>query len=876
MCIELFSVVIYYLISTESIDFKKKYYIENFYNTDLSLRYFIISLFGSINILFGIAFIFFFYGSFDNKIISLYFIPNIEGLEYICGNYSNFGFIIFIIGFCIKFGIAPYHFWINGVYDRFKTFFFQYIIIFPKSILLCFIINFFSNFYSDCQIDNKLFSVFFLFTFLGMLNIFFGTFSAFVQTDLKRLLMYSSLTNVGYVFLCIGSNVENSFFIAYSYIIHYTLALFVLFRVINEIEVKINRLFFQWNFSEFSIISFKHKVFITFSFFNLAGLPPFPLFFGKFFIFSHFWINEFFFVFFFMSFFSIIGYAYYFNFIRFIWFNEKFSYFSIFSKVSFYEKKLFNSSNFFFSKIADTKKFFFWSLREGKFSNFYWNFNFEDYFIFNKKQNNDFFDLWSNYNFFFFNKFNSFIEKFEKTITRFFFYFFFIGFFSVSYFITFFKRIFVSYSINKYFFGKKIIFFFFIPSWNENINFYFIEKKNNNQNYYSKNNIFDQLNFFNEKAIKMSNIFFENNIFFWFKKNFINSVNELVYFFFKKFDSFFIINHYGFNHYNSLIHNFYRYQIYENSVIFLKLFTLIVIFFIFFFIKFVSIYNYGFFSFFIFSNFINKYFICSVYFIGLVFLNFFKIFSFFKFFVNNKSFNNFISWIEYNIIIFSFFIWFFFIYVFFTFFTDLNLIRYLLGLITFFFIYFSYPKTIINWFNYNSIEKKTLVQNSSIDFKLKIYKNYQSRKGFFWKKYLNLMIFDFNLSVNFFIILSIFLISMSYSAIVHYNYSFLHLLLIYELIFLSICLFFSVTSYINDQIDGDIMILFIIGVIAAETAIGISFYINTLIGNNFYDSATIDIQKKTIQKEKNIIFYQNIKSVLYKKNFLWSVIVVRI
>jgi hypothetical protein len=72
------------------------------------------------------------------------------------------------------------------------------------------------------------------------------------------------------------------------------------------------------------------------------------------------------------------------------------------------------------------------------------------------------------------------------------------------------------------------------------------------------------------------------------------------------------------------------------------------------------------------------------------------------------------------------------------------------------------------------------------------------------------------------------------------------------------------------------MILFIIGVIAAETAIGISFYINTLIGNNFYDSATIDIQKKTIQKEKNIIFYQNIKSVLYKKNFLWSVIVVRI
>jgi NADH:ubiquinone oxidoreductase subunit K len=135
------------------------------------------------------------------------------------------------------------------------------------------------------------------------------------------------------------------------------------------------------------------------------------------------------------------------------------------------------------------------------------------------------------------------------------------------------------------------------------------------------------------------------------------------------------------------------------------------------------------------------------------------------------------------------------------------------------------------------------------------------------------MIFNFNFSTDFFIILALFLISMSYSAIVHYNYSFLHLLLIYELIFLSICLFFSVTGYITDQIDGDIIILFIIGIIAAETAIGVSFYINTLIGNNFYDNDLINIQKKKIKKEKNIIFYQNIKSVLYKKDFLCSVIV---
>ena len=129
------------------------------------------------------------------------------------------------------------------------------------------------------------------------------------------------------------------------------------------------------------------------------------------------------------------------------------------------------------------------------------------------------------------------------------------------------------------------------------------------------------------------------------------------------------------------------------------------------------------------------------------------------------------------------------------------------------------------------------------------------------------MTFEFNITLDFFIVLSLILISISYSAMIHFNYSFLHLLLIYEMIFLSICLFFSTTGFIVDQIDGDIIVLFIIGVIAAETAIGISFYINTLIGSdniNYNSKHFIFYQKKNIIKEKNIIFYKNKKSLLFK------------
>jgi formate hydrogenlyase subunit 3/multisubunit Na+/H+ antiporter MnhD subunit len=117
--------------------------------------------------------------------------------------------------------------------------------IFPKSIVLCFFINFFSEFSICYPSEEKIFSLVFFFNLLGLFNVFFGTLSAYGQTDLKRLIMYSSLTNIGYIFFCISSNIENSFFIAYSYIIHYTLALFILFRIFNEIEFFTNKKFSQ-------------------------------------------------------------------------------------------------------------------------------------------------------------------------------------------------------------------------------------------------------------------------------------------------------------------------------------------------------------------------------------------------------------------------------------------------------------------------------------------------------------------------------------------------------------------------------------------------------------------------------------------------------
>ena len=742
LSIELFSIIIYYIISVESIDFKKNFYLTKVFNTDISLRYFIISLFGSINILIGISFIFFFFGSFDIKIISTYFIVNTEGVEFFSGNYPNFGFIFFVIGFCIKFGIAPYHFWINGVYDRFKNYFFQYMSIFPKSILLCFFINFFSEF-SLCYPSNEtIFSLSFFFNALGIINILFGTLSAYGQTDLKRLIMYSSLTNIGYIFICISANVENSLFISYSYIVHYTLALFVLFRIVNEIESTTNKNFFQWNFSEFSIIPFKYKFFLTFIFFNLAGLPPFPLFFNKFFIFSYLWINKFFFSFIFMSVFSIIGYAYYFNFIKFVWFNEKFSYISIFFKFSFFEKNTFKK--IFFSSFADITKYCLWSLREGKFENIYWNAenNFDEKIMFFKHKGYkkfSFFDyayISTNYNNFFFKKFESFISNFEKTITRIFFYSFFMSFFFINYIIIFFKKILSSFILIKYYYSKKAIFFFFM-FWN---NFFFssFNWKIKKKIYFMwQNNIFAKTRFF---KFENSDFFYKNNI-----KKAANSIfknekiNSYLTFFYDK-----LYNVFQISKNNNLfispitnVYSTYKIEFYESSFILFKLFICIIIFFIFFFIKFVSNFKYGPSAIVLFSNFIKRIFICTIYFFGTVIFSIFIFIGSFFNFSKNKDFNQFASWIEYNIVIASLVIWTTWIYFFIIDFGSfIYFFRYILIIFFYFAIIFSYPKK-NNWFNFKAYSIKNILQffiTISIRLKYEIYSVYNERKNFFWKK----------------------------------------------------------------------------------------------------------------------------------------------
>src|SRR5690606_21233717 len=81
-------------------------------NTEISIKYYLISALSSSLILFGISLIYGFSGLLNLNELNLFFIDTINlNLTLI------FGFSFILIGIFIKLGIAPFHFWTPDIYE---------------------------------------------------------------------------------------------------------------------------------------------------------------------------------------------------------------------------------------------------------------------------------------------------------------------------------------------------------------------------------------------------------------------------------------------------------------------------------------------------------------------------------------------------------------------------------------------------------------------------------------------------------------------------------------------------------------------------------------------------------------------------------------
>jgi NADH-quinone oxidoreductase subunit N len=193
----------------------------------------------------------------------------------------TFGIVFILVGLAFKISAVPFHMWAPDVYEGSPTSVTLFFTIVPKVAALTVFIRFlyvpFLNLIDQWQM---------ILVFLSIASMLFGAIAAIGQTNLKRLIAYSSISHIGYTLagLATGSNdgIQSS-------IIYITIYIFMNLGLFScLLMMKRNDKYFE-DIEDLSGLSKNHPL-LAFSLlvilFSLAGIPPLAGFFAKFYIFK--------------------------------------------------------------------------------------------------------------------------------------------------------------------------------------------------------------------------------------------------------------------------------------------------------------------------------------------------------------------------------------------------------------------------------------------------------------------------------------------------------------------------------------------------------------------------------------------------------------
>ena len=242
-------------------------------SSEAGLKYFVLSALSSGLLLYGCSLIYGFSGSTNFNVISNQLNTN----EYVL----TFGIVFILVGLAFKISAVPFHMWAPDVYEGSPTSVTLFFTMVPKIAALTVFVRFlyvpFLNLIDQWQM---------IIVFLSIASMLFGAIAAIGQTNIKRLIAYSSIGHIGYTLagLATGSNegIQSSIIYISIYIIM-NLALFSCLLMLKR-----NDQYYE-QIDDLSGLSKNHPL-LSFSFliilFSLAGIPPLAGFFAKFYVFK--------------------------------------------------------------------------------------------------------------------------------------------------------------------------------------------------------------------------------------------------------------------------------------------------------------------------------------------------------------------------------------------------------------------------------------------------------------------------------------------------------------------------------------------------------------------------------------------------------------
>ena len=189
------------------------------------------------------------------------------------------GLVFFFSGLGFKISLVPFHFWTADTYEGAPTPVTGYLSVISKgaaALTLCIILM---------KVFQPLVYYWeYLLYIVIVLSITVANLFAIRQSELKRFMAFSSISQAGYIMLAVVGNSQMGVAALTYYVLVYVAANMAVFTVINVVERQSGRTDMA-AYNGFYQTNPKLSFLMTLALFSLAGIPPFAGMFSKFFVF---------------------------------------------------------------------------------------------------------------------------------------------------------------------------------------------------------------------------------------------------------------------------------------------------------------------------------------------------------------------------------------------------------------------------------------------------------------------------------------------------------------------------------------------------------------------------------------------------------------
>ena len=246
-------------------------------SNEAALKYFLLGAFATGFLLYGMTLV---YGSTGStnlfKIAEVVQNPSAQSNPLLL-----MGLVLLVIGFGFKVASVPFHMWAPDVYQGAPTPVTAFMAVGPKAAAFAAFFRVFAEAFPEMSPSWEM-----LLSIIAVLSMFVGNLGAIMQTNIKRMLAFSSISHAGYILMAVIAKNSLGASSLLFYMLAYAFTTFGIFGIVILLGRKGEE---NLEIENYSGLAYKHPIIalsMTVFLLSLAGLPPFAGFIAKFYIFS--------------------------------------------------------------------------------------------------------------------------------------------------------------------------------------------------------------------------------------------------------------------------------------------------------------------------------------------------------------------------------------------------------------------------------------------------------------------------------------------------------------------------------------------------------------------------------------------------------------